>query len=152
MILDATHCAGEYAKLRALVVDNLRACQLAGLGALGLQLLALLVSCSLYYAENKPRLDYTVLRQLDYDNASQASFPAAGHGGASASHGGGRSARGTAHTMPLGGPRQDYRRYDKYTAGGVQDEGFGYDPELGRAQARGDDDVADRPKRGCSIM
>lgn len=60
--------------------------------------------------------------------------------------------RGTTQAVPPGVVREGYRRSDKYSGGGGQDEGFGYDPELGRAQARGDDDVAERPRRGCSIM
>lgn len=138
-------CAGEYAKMRDIIVHNLRACQFVGLATLALQLLALLVSCSLYYAESRPRLEYRVLQQLEYDNASQASFAHAGAAAASRpSHGGG---------APGGSGSGDVwnrRMVDKYPAG--DGAGLGYDPEAGRALARGDDDVAERAGSKCSIM
>ena len=59
--------------MRELVLDNLRVCEFAGLTTLGLQLLALLVSCSLYYAESRPSLQYHVLQQHDHESASQVS-------------------------------------------------------------------------------
>ena len=67
--------AGEYAKLRALVVHHIYACKLIGLSTLGLQILALMVSCSLYYAENTPRYEYraVAMEPQDYETASQIS-------------------------------------------------------------------------------
>ena len=138
--------------MRALIVENLRACQFAGLATLGLQLLALLVSCSLYYAESKPRLEYRVLQQLEYDNASQASFPPGAPG---ASHGA-RSARNAPHAARPDGWNR--RMQDKYSGGGGAagggggEEGFGYDPEVGRQQARGDDEPGERKAARCVIM
>jgi hypothetical protein len=46
--------AGEYAKLRDIVMKHIPACKIVGLATLGLQLLSLMVSCSLYYAEGRP--------------------------------------------------------------------------------------------------
>ena len=132
--------AGEYEKMRQLVLDNLRACQLIGVSTLGLQLLALLVSCSLYYAESRPRLEYRTLQQHDYESASQRSVPVA-HPAAGPSGGGnvGREAwRG--------------RVADKYAhgSGGGGGDGYGgYDPERGRPDE--DYDEGRGPKR-CSIM
>jgi hypothetical protein len=146
--------------MRDLVIKNLRACQLAALATLGLQLLALLVSCSLYYAESRPRLEYRVLQQLDYDTASQSSYPPAAPGGVSAGtarSGGHGLAHGHGHASGVVAGRPDAwsrRIHDKYGAGAVGGDpsGFGYDPELGRLQARGDDDEADRNTGKCSIM
>lgn len=49
--------AGEYSKIRDVVLHHIRACKMIALATLGLQLLALMVSCSLYYAESKPQFD-----------------------------------------------------------------------------------------------
>eukprot|EP00892_Ulva_mutabilis_P006589 jgi/Ulvmu1/4301/UM002_0022.1 len=69
---------GEYAKLRDMVLHHLYTCKIIGLSTLGLQLLALMVSCSLYYAENKPRYEYRAVHAEphDYESASQVSAQA----------------------------------------------------------------------------
>lgn len=72
---DAT---GEYAKLRDIVLHHIHACKIIGLSTLGLQLLALMVSCSLHYAENTPRHEYrpVPVRAHDCESASQISAQA----------------------------------------------------------------------------
>ena len=75
--------AGEYHKLRDIILKHIPACKIAGLAALGLQLLSLMVSCSLYYAEGRPpsqaRLDHRSLdnrhpyHPVDYETASNVS-------------------------------------------------------------------------------
>lgn len=65
-------------------MKHIPACKIAGLAALGLQLLSLMVSCSLYYAEGRPasqpRLDQRSLdprhpyHQPDYETGSQVSL------------------------------------------------------------------------------
>lgn len=66
---------GEYAKLRDIVMHHIHACKIIGLSTLGLQLLALMVSCSLHYAENTPRQEYRPVpaRHHDFESASQIS-------------------------------------------------------------------------------
>lgn len=79
---DLPDSTGEYKKLRDVVLKHIPACKIAGLATLGLQLLALMVSCSLYYAEGRPviqtqRLDHRALdnrgpyHHLEYDAGSQ---------------------------------------------------------------------------------
>lgn len=55
-------------------MHHIRACKIIALATLGLQLLALMVSCTLYYAENKPYYERLI---ADYESASQVSchFP-----------------------------------------------------------------------------
>lgn len=55
-------------------MHHIQACKFIALGTLGLQLLALMVSCSLYYAENKPHYEYRVLPP-DFESASQVNPP-----------------------------------------------------------------------------
>eukprot|EP00892_Ulva_mutabilis_P011099 jgi/Ulvmu1/8361/UM042_0067.1 len=127
---------GEYAKLREMVLHHIRACQMVALATLGLQLLALMVSCSLYYAENKPHYEYRVLH-ADYESASQVAGPSGrrGHGN------GARDAWSARNSAKYGAAGSD---------GGTS---RGYDPEVGRAAGTGDDDVAEpHQKRGCTIM
>lgn len=67
---NVSDAAGEYDKLKHLVMHHLRACKIIALATLGLQLMALMVSCTLYYAENKPYYERLI---TDYDSASQVS-------------------------------------------------------------------------------
>ena len=122
--------------MRQLVTTNIRACQVAGLGTLALQLLALFVSCSLYYAESRPRLAYNVLRQHEYETGSQGSYP-------------------VAERIPGPSQRGGHGRRDKHGGGGGRDRGGVHealDPEAGRSGARTMEDDEDDRRNRCTIM